>query len=417
MIGHIITIGTELTRGELTDTNGSWLAAQMLGCGTEVTGLTTVDDDLDRIADALQRASSQSDVVICTGGLGPTTDDRTCEAAARAAGVETFRDEPTIAAIRQRFEAIGLAMAPNNEKQAEFPQGATVLPNPVGTAPGFFLPLGRARVYFFPGVPYEMKRLFGDHTAEWLRERATGGLHQRALRCFGTGESNIGAMLDGVETQFPGVTIGYRATFPEVEVKVLARAETPEEAEALCTRALAEVRGRLGHVVFAEGQVRMAQVVVEHLRSAGRKLVLAESCTGGLIAHLLTEVPGASDVLLCGVVTYSNASKERLLGVSPETIARHGAVSAETVREMARGALALCDADLAVATSGVAGPTGGTADKPVGLVHFALAERAKPEVRLVERKLRGDRARVQMLAAYVALKMILTACGLGEAAA
>jgi len=411
MIGHIITIGTELTRGELADTNGAWLAAQMLACGTEVTGLTTVDDDLDRIVEALRRGAAQADVVICTGGLGPTTDDRTAAAAAHAAGVGLWRHEPTIASIRKRFEAIGLAMASNNEKQADFPEGATVLPNPVGTAPGFWMPLGRARMYFFPGVPYEMKRLFGDHAGPWLRERATGGLHQNAMRCFGTGESNIGAKLDGVEAQFPGVTIGYRATFPEVEVKVLARGATPAEAEALCDRATAEVRSRLGDLVFALGQVHMPEVVVERLRAAGRTLVLAESCTGGLVTQLLTAVPGASDVVLCGVVTYSNASKERLVGVSPDTIATHGAVSAETVREMATGALGLCDADLAVATSGIAGPAGGTADKPVGLVHFALAERGKPDIRLVQRNLRGDRTRIQMLAAYVALKMILTACG------
>lgn len=414
MLGHIVTIGTELTRGELSDTNGSWLAAEMLACGTEVTGMTTVDDDLDRIVEALHHAGARADVVVCTGGLGPTTDDLTTLAVARAAGVGIRRDEGALEAIRRKFEAIGLAMAANNEKQADFPEGATVLPNPVGTAAGFFLPLGRARAYFFPGVPHEMKRLFAETAAPWLREQRTGGLVQIAMRCFGTGESNIGAKLDGVEAAFPGVTIGYRATFPEIEVKVLARAATSEEAQALCERATAEVRGRLGELVFATGSTRMPWVVVERLGRAGRKLVVAESCTGGLIAHLLTEVPGASDVLACGVVTYSNASKERLLGVSHETIEKHGAVSAETVREMAKGGLALADADLSVATSGVAGPTGGTVDKPVGLVHFALAERGKSDVRLVQRNLRGDRARVQTLAAYVALKMILQACAPAE---
>lgn len=410
MIGHIVTIGTELTRGELSDTNGSWLAAEMLGCGTEVTGFTTVDDDMDRIVEALRRASTLADVVVCTGGLGPTTDDLTTAAAARAAGVGLWRHEPTVEAIKRRFEAFGIPMAPNNEKQADFPEGATVLPNPVGTAPGFHMPLGRARLYFFPGVPFEMKRLFADTVASWLREHRTGGLVQRVMRCFGTGESNIGAKLDGVEAAFPGVTIGYRATYPEVEVKVLARAATAEEADALCARATADVRARLADVVFADGSVRMPEVVVGRLRAAGKKLVVAESCTGGLIAHLLTEVAGASEVLLCGVVTYSNASKERLLGVRHETIETHGAVSAETVREMAQGGLGLADADLAVATSGVAGPGGGTEDKPVGLVHFALAERGKADVHLVQRNLRGDRFRVQTLAAYIALRMVLTAC-------
>lgn len=415
MIGHIVTIGTELTRGELSDTNGSWLAAEMLGCGTEVTGLSTVDDDLDRIVDTLRRASTLADVVVCTGGLGPTTDDLTTVAAARAAGVGLWRDDATIETIRRRFEAFGLPMSPNNEKQADFPEGATVLPNPVGTAPGFALTLGRARFYFFPGVPFEMKRLFEDTVAPWLRAQRTGGLVQRSLRCFGTGESNIGAKLDGVEAAFPGVTLGYRATYPEVEVKVLARADTAEAAEALCARATAEVRTRLGDVVFSDRPIRMPEAVVERLRTAGKKLAVAESCTGGLVMHLLTEVPGASDVFACGVVTYSNASKERLLGVRAATLATHGAVSAEVVREMAQGGLALGDVDLAVATSGIAGPTGGTSDKPVGLVHFALAARGQDEVRLVERKLRGDRVRVQTLAAYIALRMVLQACGEGRA--
>lgn len=410
MIGHIITIGTELTRGELQDTNASWLAAEMLACGTEVTGLSTVDDHLERIAEALRRASTLADVVVCTGGLGPTTDDLTTAAAARAAGVGTWRHAPTVESIRRRFEAFGIPMAPNNEKQADFPEGATVLPNPVGTAPGFHMTLGQARMYFFPGVPFEMKRLFGDTVAPWLRERHVGGLVQRVLRCFGTGESNIGAKLEGVEEAFPGVTIGYRASFPEVEVKVLARASSRQDAEALCARATAEVQARLVDVVFADRPVRMPEVAVEKLRAAGKRLVLAESCTGGLVAHLLTEVPGASDVLLCGVVTYSNASKERLLGVRRQTLEEHGAVSAETVREMALGGLGLADADYAVATSGIAGPTGGTTDKPVGLVHFALARRGQPEVRLAQRSLRGDRYRVQMLAAYIALRMVLQAC-------
>jgi len=410
MIGHLVTIGTELTRGELGDTNAAWLAAEMLACGTEVTGFSTVDDDLERIVETLRRASTLADVVVCTGGLGPTTDDLTTAAAARAASVGTFRHEPTIEAIRRRFEAFGIPMAPNNEKQADFPEGATVLPNPVGTAPGFHMPLGRARFYFFPGVPFEMKRLFADTVAPWLREQRRGGLVQKVMRCFGTGESNIGAKLDGVEAAFPGVTIGYRASFPEVEVKVLARASTDEEAEALCTRATAEVRGRLAEHVFADRPVRMPEIVVERLRGAGKKVVLAESCTGGLVAHLLTEVPGASDVLLCGVVTYSNASKERLLGVRRQTLETHGAVSAEVVREMAQGALGLADADYAVATSGIAGPTGGTADKPVGLVHFALARRGQSEVRLAQRNLRGDRFRVQTLAAYIALRLLLQAC-------
>jgi nicotinamide-nucleotide amidase len=255
-----------------------------------------------------------------------------------------------------------------------------------------------------------MKRLFADHVAPWLRERRQGGLVQKVMRCFGTGESNIGARLDGVEEAFPGVTIGYRASYPEVEVKVLARAATPEEAEALCDRAFAEVRARLAELVFADRSVRMPEVVVERLRAAGRKVVLAESCTGGLVAHLMTEVPGASEVLLCGVVTYSNESKVRLLGVKPETIEEHGAVSAATVREMALGGLGLADADYAVATSGIAGPGGGTADKPVGLVHFAFARRGHEEVRLHERKLRGDRFRVQTLAAYIALRMLLQGC-------
>ncbi|MBI2897655.1 MAG: competence/damage-inducible protein A [Deltaproteobacteria bacterium] len=410
MQGQILTIGTELTRGELADTNGAWLAAEMLACGIEVTGLGTVDDDEGRIVEAILRTAGLAEVVVVTGGLGPTTDDLTAACAARAAGVGMWKDAASIEAIRDRFRLVGLEMTPNNEKQAIFPGGAEVLPNPVGTAPGFAMAIGRARFFFLPGVPFEMKRLFLDHVAPWLRSRRTGGMVQKVLRCFGTGESNIGAKLEGVEAAFPGVTIGYRATFPEIEVKVLARAGTPEEAEALCRAATAEARSRLGDLVFADRPARLAEVVGERLRKAGKRLAIAESCTGGLIAHLVTQVPGSSDYFLLGAVTYSNESKERILGVRHETLEAHGAVSAETAAEMATGCLALCDADLAVSVTGIAGPGGGSADKPVGLIFLALADRSGKIVHH-QRTLRGDRFRIQMLAAYVALRMVLIACG------
>jgi nicotinamide-nucleotide amidase len=404
----LVTIGTELTRGELTDTNASFLSAELTALGAEVVLRLTVDDEGPRIVEALELAAGRARYVIVTGGLGPTTDDLTTEAAARLLGVGLVRDESSVEAIHRRFASLGRTASPTNLKQADFPVGATVLPNPVGTAPGFCIEHLGATLFFTPGVPHEMRRLFEDHIQPRIAALVPRTSHQIRLRCFGLPESVVGEKLAGLEAEEPGLTIGYRASFPEIEVKVLVRAASEAEAQLGAERSARKVRERLGGVVYGEGDDTLAAFVGRTLRDRGLTLALAESCTGGLVGQLITSVPGSSEYLTLDAVTYSNASKIRVLGVSEDELRAHGAVSQEVACAMADGALRLADADLAVAITGIAGPGGGSEQKPVGTVWMALARRGQ---RAEPRALHfgGSRERIRTLAACTALRWIADA--------
>ena len=414
----VLSIGTELTRGELVNSNAAWLAAALTDLGFEVVEHDAVDDDRPRIIAALDRLSSFADVIVCTGGLGPTTDDLTTAAVAAALGVGVVRDEGSLDSIRRRFERLGRTMSISNEKQADFPEGSTVLTNPVGTAAGFEVKLKGARAYFLPGVPHEMKRMFDEQVVPRIRDIAPDDSHQIRFRTFGSPESVVGEKLAGVEDAFPGVTIGYRASFPENEVKVLARAPGPGSRRPgdvrpadphffvrdLAERAAAEVRARLGDIVYGDGDDTFAGVVGRALRTRGWTLAIAESCTGGLVGHMITKEPGASDYLLLDAVTYANSAKQSVLGVDEDLLRGHGAVSPECAARMAEGARRVSGADVALAITGVAGPGGATETKPVGLVYLAVATAGGTEVK--ERRFSGDRRWIQTLAAYVGLQMV-----------
>lgn len=408
----ILSIGTEITRGELVDTNAAWLAASLTDLGFEVLEHCTVDDDEARIVAALERLAKTARVIVSTGGLGPTTDDLTTAAVAKALGVPLERDEGSLDQIRRRFDKLGRAMSASNAKQADFPKGASVLANPIGTAPGFevTLPGERgARAFFMPGVPREMQRMFDEQVTPRIRELSPNDSHQIRFRTFGLPESVVGERLAGIEAQHPGVVIGYRAHFPEIEVKVLARAKDKSEAHELATRAAAEVRTRLADVVYGEGDDTFAGVVGRALRTRGWTLAIAESCTGGLVGHLLTREPGASDFLVLDAVTYANSAKQAVLGVDEDALRGHGAVSSEVATGMAEGARRVSGADVALSITGIAGPTGGTDTKPVGLVYLALST-AKGTI-VKERNFQfRDRAQIQTIAAYAGLQLVLEAC-------
>jgi nicotinamide-nucleotide amidase len=408
MTSAVFSIGTELTRGELVNTNASWLATGLTELGFEVVEQCTVDDDRGRIVAALDRLARSAKVILCTGGLGPTTDDLTTEAVASALGVGVQRDEASLDHIRRRFEKLGRTMSASNAKQADFPAGATILPNPIGTAPGFMVEVHGARAFFMPGVPREMKLMFEEHVVPRIRELAPNDSHQIHYRTFGLPEAAVGEKLDGVEAAFPGVTIGYRAHFPEIEVKVLARAADRTAAVDLAERASAEVRARLGEVIYGHGDDTFAGVVGRALRTRGWTLAIAESCTGGLVGHLLTKEPGASDYLLLDAVTYANSAKQAVLGVDEDALRGHGAVSAEVAMRMADGARRVSGADVALAITGIAGPTGGTETKPVGLVYFAVSTPKGTVVK--EQHFPGERHWIQTLAAYAGLSMVRAAC-------
>jgi nicotinamide-nucleotide amidase len=404
----VFCIGTELTRGELIDTNGPWLAASLTDLGFDVVEKATVDDDRERVVSTLRRLAATSRVIVCTGGLGPTTDDLTTEAVAELLGVPLERDDVSMEHIRRRLERFGRTVSPTNAKQADFPRGADILPNPVGTAPGFRVTIGQSHAFFMPGVPREMKKMFEEHVVPRIRAMAPKMSHQVRLRTFGLPESVVGEKLAGVEDAFPGVTIGYRAHMPEIEVKVLARGKDEAAAQELCTRATADVRARLGDVVYGEGDDTFPGVVGRSLRARGYTLAIAESCTGGLVGHMLTREPGASDFLLVDAVTYANSAKTRLLGVDEDVLRGHGAVSAEVAAAMAEGVRRVSTADVALSLTGIAGPSGGTAEKPVGTVYIAVAS---PKGTVVKHRVfPGDRGVIQTLASYAGLLLVREAC-------
>jgi nicotinamide-nucleotide amidase len=404
----VLSIGTELTRGELVNTNASWISSGLTELGFEVIEQCVVDDDKARIVAALERLARGAKIIVCTGGLGPTTDDLTTVAVASALGVGLERDEASLDHIRRRFEKLGRTMSESNGKQADFPVGATVLPNPLGTAPGFKVEVRGAHAFFMPGVPREMKRMFDDEIVPRIRDLAPNDSHQVRFRTFGLPESVVGEKLDGIEAAFAGVTLGYRAHFPEIEVKVLARGPDRASAVDLAERASAEVRNRLGDVIYGNGDDTFAGVVGRALRTRGWTLAIAESCTGGLVGHLLTKEPGASDYLLLDAVTYANSAKQAVLGVDEDALRGHGAVSAEVATRMADGARRVSGADVALAITGIAGPTGGTETKPVGLVYIAVA---CPKGTVVKQQVfPGERHWIQTLAAYAGLSMVRAAC-------
>jgi nicotinamide-nucleotide amidase len=405
----VLSIGTELTRGELVNTNAAWLAAELTSIGFEVIEHVTVDDDRGRIVEALRRLAPRVRVIVSTGGLGPTTDDLTTESVAAALGVGVMRDAASLEHIERRLQRAGRAMTPSNAKQADFPEGADVLVNPVGTAPGFGVRLGECVAFFMPGVPSEMKRMFDEQVVPRIRALAPNTSYQSQLHLFGLPESLVGEKLAGVEDAFPKTTLGYRAHFPEIEVKVLARAGSYALARDVCQRATAEVRARLGTYVYGEADDTFAGVVGRALRARGWMIAIAESCTGGLVGHMVTREPGASDFLVVDAVTYANSAKARILGVDEETIRWHGAVSPEVAAAMAQGAKRVSNADVGLSLTGIAGPSGGSEEKPVGTVYIGLA-RPDGTTEVKHHVFAGDRSRIQTLAAYTGLQLVRDLC-------
>lgn len=377
MNAALLAIGDELVSGRTTDTNSGFLAQALRAAGAEITGFFTVADDEDAILEALRRALADADLVVTTGGLGPTSDDLTTACVAALAGAPLDLDESSLKAIEERFRSRGLEMPPNNRKQAHFPRGSTVLPNPDGTAPGFIRQVerqeGRGYVACLPGVPREMRRIAEESLLPWVAERSGGRyLASRVFSTVGLSESRLDELLEGAIATHEG-RVSYRAAFPRLQVRLSLAAASPEEGDRRLDALEARVRDRLGDSLYAVGDVGLEETVGELLRTAGLRLAVAESCTGGLIGHRITEVAGSSAYFVGGVIAYSNDLKERLLGVSPDTLATFGAVSEPTVKEMARGARSRTGAELGLATSGIAGPGGGSAEKPVGTVCIGLS--------------------------------------------
>lgn len=377
MNAEILSTGDEIRTGTLVDTNSAYIAQELEGMGVRVGRHLTVGDDLTELVGVLQEIGSRADIAVVTGGLGPTSDDLSAEAAACAAGVPLVLDPEALRQIEAFFDRIARPMGGNNRKQALLPESSVRIDNPIGSAPGFHLLIGKCRCFFLPGVPMEMKRMLRQSVLPTIDTLL--GFGERPIRLvttlssFGYGESMTAEKLTGFEEIFPDIRLGYRAKFPEVQIKLYLEGTDRPSLEARSLEAAGWVKERMEGRVFSDRGESMQEVIGRLLVERGATLAVAESCTGGLISHWITNVAGSSRYFLSGAVSYANEAKTSLLGVSPETLFRHGAVSEPVVREMAEGALRMSGADYGLATSGIAGPDGGTTEKPVGLVWIGVS--------------------------------------------
>ncbi|MEO6913713.1 MAG: competence/damage-inducible protein A [Candidatus Baltobacteraceae bacterium] len=405
---EIIAVGTELLLGQLLDTNTAHIAGQLAASGMNVYGTHTVGDNRERIAAAIERALDRADGVITSGGLGPTVDDLTKEAVCDALELPLDLHEPSLRAMEELFAMFGRSMRENNRKQAMMPRGAYVLANPNGSAPGFvaFRTDGKF-VASMPGVPSEMRAMLAERLLPWLGERfgSQTAFYTRVLHTIGLGESEIDHRIDELFRTLENPKIGILAHGSRCDVKLMAKASSAEEAEELFAPIQSQIEAQLAGHLYGRDAQTLESVIHERLQSLGQRVAVAESCTGGLICAALTSVPGASQSFLGGVIAYDNSVKTDVLSVDPSTIERFGAVSAEAAAQMAAGAMRSFNADVALATTGIAGPGGGSAEKPVGLVWIALVDR-KGHAESRKLQFPGERAVIQARATTSALGLL-----------
>lgn len=404
----ILSTGDELVTGRTVDTNANFIADKLVAAGLDVTAVLVVGDFPERIRWAWERAMEQAELVISTGGLGPTADDLTTETVATVAARPLVFHDDVAQRIRQMFEAMGRTMPENNLKQARFPEGATVIPNGRGTAPGFRLDLPRAdgtrHLFVLPGVPREMKPMLTEHILPWIAAAQGKGrvFASQVFQSFGLSESALDEMVAGCIDPSEA-RIAFRAAFPQISVRLTVE-DTPERAPVRLAELAARLREHIGAFLYGEGDTTMEAEVGRLLLQNGKTLALAESCTGGLIASRITDVAGSSAYFLGGVVAYSNDVKKQHLGVRAETLAEHGAVSEATAEAMAHGVRERHGADIGIGVTGIAGPDGGTAEKPVGTVCIGMATTSGVVSRRYQ--LWGGRDWVKLLSSQIALDWV-----------
>lgn len=375
MIAEILATGDEIRSGVLIDSNSAHIAQELETVGVKVVRHSSVGDDVEILVSVLNEIGRRVDICVVTGGLGPTTDDLTAEAASKAVGVKLYLDQTALSAIKNIFKKRNRQMSDSNIKQAMLPTGATRMDNPVGTAPGFMLKIDKCYFFFLPGVPDEMRIMLSEKVIPIINKFP--GKRKvcltNTISTFGLTESATGERLAGLAEQFPDIKLGFRAKFPEIHIKLYAYGDDPIRLKELLNKTSGWVLERMGKSVISVTGGSMASVIGDLLRRQKASIAVAESCTGGLVAHWLTNAPGASDYFIFSGVTYWNSVKIDVLGVLPETIKRFGAVHEETAKQMAKGVRRVAGATYGLSISGIAGPDGGSKAKPVGTICIGLA--------------------------------------------
>jgi len=403
---EIINTGTELLLGQVTNTHLGFLAQSLFGLGLRVERQVTVPDGA-AIVEAFREAMKQAGLIVVTGGLGPTSDDITRDAAAEAFGKNLIFHQEILDGIAEKFAARKFAMNDLQRAQAMVPEGGVVLPNANGTAPGLIVENDRTVAVLLPGPPNELRPMWENEALPWLRQRFSGQLatvNEVTLRILGMGETRVQIVVEDDIKALGPVEVGYCARPGEVDLRLIG----PDRD--LVQKAATLARRKLHDVIYTEGKETMEQAVVRLARAAGKTVATAESCTGGLVASRITNVSGSSDMFRYGWVTYADEAKTAELGVPEALLKQHGAVSPEVARAMAGGALRISNADVAVALTGIAGPTGGTPEKPVGLIYIALAVK-NGETQVVEKNLSPVRETFKYMASQVALDLVRRALG------
>lgn len=401
---ELISVGTEILLGDILNTDAQFLSIELARLGISVIHQSTVGDNRERLLAQLKEAADRSDIIILSGGLGPTPDDLTKEVCCEFFGKKMFLHEPTVEKIKTYFSTKGMEMAQNNLKQAMLPKDCVIFPNDNGTAPGMAIEKDGVHILVLPGPPRELKPMFRNCAVPYLMQFSDRIIVSHNIRTFGIGESLMAERVNDLfDAENP--TVAPYAKDGEALLRVTAMARTKEEAENLCKPVINEIKNRLDGFVYGVDYTCIEEAVIEKLKEKHIKVATAESCTGGLIAKRITDVPGASEVFDCGIISYANEIKHRVLGVSEDDLNKYGAVSEPVARQMARGALKVSGADIAVSVTGIAGPDSDSTNKPVGLVYIGLADRDNVWVREL-RTSRKDRSYNRYVSASNALNMI-----------
>lgn len=401
---ELISVGTEILLGDILNTDAQYLSIELAKLGISVIHQSTVGDNRERLLAQLDEAAKRSDIIILSGGLGPTPDDLTKEVCCEFFGKEMFLHEPTVEKIKKYFSSKGIEMAQNNLKQAMLPKDCVIFPNDNGTAPGMAIEKDGVHILVLPGPPRELKPMFQNCAVPYLMQFSDRIIVSHNIRTFGIGESSMAEKVNDLfDAQNP--TVAPYAKDGEALLRVTAMAKTKEDAESLCEPIIEEIKKRLDTYVYGVDYNCIEEAVVGMLKEHHLKVATAESCTGGLIAKRITDVPGASEVFECGIISYANGIKHKVLGVSEDDLNKYGAVSEPVAKQMAQGALKVSGADIAVSVTGIAGPDSDSTGKPVGLVYIGLADKKNVWVREI-RTSRRDRSYNRYVSASNALDMI-----------